>query len=94
MQYKKALLWMILNLAAMTGSVRADQLHVLAAGSLREVIGEIGRRYQIQTGIEVRATPATHTPPKATAARISERRCETSMASLGIPASVYLAPPP
>jgi molybdenum ABC transporter molybdate-binding protein len=39
----------------MTGSVRADQLHVLAAGSLREVIGEIGRRYQIQTGIEVRA---------------------------------------
>ena len=55
MQYKKALLWMILNLAAMTGSVRADQLHVLAAGSLREVIGEIGRRYQIQTGIEVRA---------------------------------------
>ena len=55
MQYKKAFLWMILNLAAMTGSVRADQLHVLAAGSLREVIGEIGRRYQIQTGIEVRA---------------------------------------
>jgi len=55
MQCKKALLWMMVNLVAMTGSVRADQLHVLAAGSLREVIGEIGRRYQIQTGVEVRA---------------------------------------
>ena len=55
MQYKKAFLWMILNLAAMTGSAHADQLRVLAAGSLREVIGEIGRRYQMQTGIQVRA---------------------------------------
>jgi len=55
MHYKKALLWMILNLVAMTGSVRADQLHVLAAGSLREVIGEIEHRYQVQTGVEVRA---------------------------------------
>jgi ABC-type molybdate transport system substrate-binding protein len=34
-------------------ATRADELHVLAAGSLREVIGEIGTRYSQATGTEV-----------------------------------------
>jgi molybdate transport system substrate-binding protein len=37
------------------GVARADELHVLAAGSLREVIGEIGQRYKQATGIVVTA---------------------------------------
>lgn len=51
----KLIFLMVSGLVAMIGPVRADQLHVLAAGSLSEVIGEIGRRYQAQSGIEVRA---------------------------------------
>jgi ABC-type molybdate transport system substrate-binding protein len=38
-----------------TGAARAESLHVLAAGSLREVIGEIGGRYHKATGVEVTA---------------------------------------
>jgi molybdate transport system substrate-binding protein len=34
---------------------KADSLHVLAAGSLREVIGEIGARYTKATGVAVTA---------------------------------------
>ena len=34
-------------------AARAEQLHVLAAGSLREVLGEIGNQYRKATGIEV-----------------------------------------
>jgi molybdate transport system substrate-binding protein len=45
----------VVCIAAMTGSVWAEGLHVLAAGSLREVIGEIGERYKKTTGIEVTA---------------------------------------
>jgi molybdate transport system substrate-binding protein len=40
---------------AMIGASHADGLHVLAAGSLREVIGEIGARYHKATGVEVTA---------------------------------------
>jgi molybdenum ABC transporter molybdate-binding protein len=40
---------------AMLGPARADELHVLAAGSLREVIGEIGARYGKATGTTVTA---------------------------------------
>jgi len=40
---------------AMIGSPRAEQLHVLAAGSLREVLGEIGDEYRNATGVEVTA---------------------------------------
>jgi molybdate transport system substrate-binding protein len=40
---------------AMIGMARAEGLHVLAAGSLREVIGEIGTRYHKATGVEVTA---------------------------------------
>jgi len=44
-----------LCVAAMIGKARADSLHVLAAGSLREVIGEIGDRYKQATGVVVAA---------------------------------------
>lgn len=40
---------------AMLGSTQADELHVLAAGSLREVVGEIGARYGKATGATVTA---------------------------------------
>jgi molybdate transport system substrate-binding protein len=40
---------------AMIGSPKAEQLHVLAAGSLREVLGELGKQYQKATGVEVTA---------------------------------------
>ena len=36
--------------AWMIGAARADEIHVLAAGSLREVIGELGERYNKATG--------------------------------------------
>jgi molybdate transport system substrate-binding protein len=39
--------------ASMIGSARADELRVLAAGSLCEVIGELGERYQKATGVQV-----------------------------------------
>src|SRR5277367_3751462 len=39
----------------MIGMARAEGLHVLAAGSLRVVIGEIGSRYHKTTGVEVTA---------------------------------------
>lgn len=34
---------------------RADELHVLAAGSLREAIGDIGERYHVETGTLISA---------------------------------------
>jgi len=45
----------ILCLASMTGTAKADTVHVLAAGSLREVITEIGDRYHQATGTAVTA---------------------------------------
>src|SRR6516165_1017912 len=36
--------------AWMIGAARADEIHVLAAGSLRDVIGEFGERYNEATG--------------------------------------------
>src|SRR5215469_13346058 len=49
-------LWLtVLVMAAMIGSAPADELRVLGAGSLREVIGEIGGRYKTATGIAVSA---------------------------------------
>jgi molybdenum ABC transporter molybdate-binding protein len=44
-----------LCMAVMIGATQAGELRVLAAGSLREVIGEIGARYKRATGIEVKA---------------------------------------
>jgi molybdate transport system substrate-binding protein len=54
-------LWaLIVGVAGVAGVVaggitaaRADPLHVLAAGSLREVIGEIGARYRQATGTDI-----------------------------------------
>jgi molybdenum ABC transporter molybdate-binding protein len=40
-------------IAAVTGAARAEGLRMLGAGSLREVIGEIGARYKAATGVEV-----------------------------------------
>jgi molybdate transport system substrate-binding protein len=40
-------------LLAVINSPRAEQLHVLAAGSLREVLGEIGNQYRKATGVEI-----------------------------------------
>src|SRR5215475_585820 len=51
----RALVLAALGMAAMIGSARADELRVLGAGSLREVIGEIGGRYKTATGIAVSA---------------------------------------
>ena len=45
----------VCSAAAMVGAARADELHVLAAGSLREVVGEIGDHYKKATGIAVTA---------------------------------------
>src|SRR6516162_1126962 len=44
-----------LCMATLAGSSLADDLRVLAAGSLREVIGEIGDHYKQATGIAVAA---------------------------------------
>ena len=41
--------------AWMIGAARADEIHVLAAGSLREVIGELGERYNKATGTIITA---------------------------------------
>lgn len=38
---------------AMAVDADAQQLHLLAAGSLREVLGEIGRQYRAGAGIEI-----------------------------------------
>ena len=48
--------------AATGGLARADELRVLAAGSLREVIGTIGERYKTATDIGVTADlpPGSH----------------------------------
>ena len=40
---------------SMMGTARAEELRVLAAGSLREVIGELGERYKKATGIGIAA---------------------------------------
>jgi len=45
----------VLCLTLAAGAARADELHVLAAGSLREAIGEIGAAYGKATGITVKA---------------------------------------
>jgi molybdate transport system substrate-binding protein len=42
-------------LALAAGAARADELRVLAAGSLREVVGELGTRYKAATGTAVTA---------------------------------------
>lgn len=50
------LLWLTaLCIAAMIGAAQADELRVLAAGSLREVIGAIGDRYKAETGTALSA---------------------------------------
>ncbi len=49
------LLLIALSAAALTSPARAEGLHVLAAGSLREVMAEIGTLYRQVTGIEVTA---------------------------------------
>ena len=45
----------VLCLTLAAGAVRADELRVLAAGSLREVIGAIGEHYKAETGTAVSA---------------------------------------
>jgi molybdate transport system substrate-binding protein len=47
------LLLALFCLASMTGTAKADTVHVLAAGSLREVMAAIGDRYQQQTGTAI-----------------------------------------
>ena len=57
-QRRSAFLLRVLALAGLAGALqdaRADNLHVLAAGSLREAIGEIGDRYKAATGIDIAA---------------------------------------
>jgi molybdate transport system substrate-binding protein len=44
-----------LGLLAIAHVAKAEQLHVLAAGSLREVLDEIGSQYSKATGLEVTA---------------------------------------
>jgi len=51
----RVLFLMALYFAATSASVRADELRVLAAGSLREVIGTISERYKAATDIGVTA---------------------------------------
>jgi molybdate transport system substrate-binding protein len=45
-----AILW-----AAGTSGARAESLRVLAAGSLREMVGELGERYKVRAGVEIAA---------------------------------------
>jgi molybdate transport system substrate-binding protein len=49
----RTLLAAVLCLFAMIKTPKAEQLHVLAAGSLREVLGEIGNQYRKATGVEI-----------------------------------------
>ncbi|HWB51188.1 MAG TPA: extracellular solute-binding protein [Stellaceae bacterium] len=51
----RTLLLALATAAATIGSASASELHVLAAGSLREVIGEIAGRYHTATGVAVTA---------------------------------------
>jgi len=51
----RVLLLAAIGLVAMIGTARADELRILGAGSLREVIGEIRDRYEKATGIKVAA---------------------------------------
>jgi molybdate transport system substrate-binding protein len=51
----RLLLLAALCVLPMTNAQAADELRVLAAGSLREVIGEIGKRYKAATGTTVTA---------------------------------------
>jgi molybdenum ABC transporter molybdate-binding protein len=44
-----------IGVVALFGVARADELRVLAAGSLREAVGEIGERYKAATGVAVSA---------------------------------------
>jgi accessory colonization factor AcfC len=45
-----------LSLLALVNAAEAEQLQVLAAGSLREVLAEIGGQYSKATGVEVTTT--------------------------------------
>jgi molybdate transport system substrate-binding protein len=45
----------VIGLAARITDVHADELRVVAAGSLREVVGAIGDHYRETTGVEVKA---------------------------------------
>jgi molybdate transport system substrate-binding protein len=49
----RLLLLAVLCLVTTAGSPRPELVQVLAAGSLREVMGEIGRQYRKATGVEV-----------------------------------------
>ncbi|MGH7061872.1 MAG: substrate-binding domain-containing protein, partial [Stellaceae bacterium] len=49
----RALLVAALCTVAVIRPAAAETLHVLAAGSLREALGEIGRQYRAATGIEI-----------------------------------------
>ena len=51
----RTILLAMLCAIAMTGPLRAKELRVLAAGSLREVIGDLAQRYQTATGVTVSA---------------------------------------
>ena len=51
----RTLLAGVLSLFAMISAPKAEQLHVLAAGSLREVLSEIGNQYRKTTGVEMSA---------------------------------------
>jgi molybdate transport system substrate-binding protein len=42
-----------LCVASMVRSVQAEELRILAAGSLREVIGELGNHYRDATKVEI-----------------------------------------
>jgi Bacterial extracellular solute-binding protein len=52
---RRRILVLAMLCTATTIVARAEGLRVLGAGSLREVIGEVGARYRTATGIEVSA---------------------------------------
>jgi molybdate transport system substrate-binding protein len=51
----RTLLAGVLCLFALINTPKAEQLHALAAGSLREVLSEIGNQYRKTTGVEMSA---------------------------------------
>lgn len=53
--FLRALLLAVFCLGAAIRTAGAAAVHVLAAGSLREALGEVGQRYRAATGIEVAA---------------------------------------
>jgi molybdate transport system substrate-binding protein len=55
MHAAQTILLAVLCMATLAGSARADELHMLAAGSLRVVIGEIRERYNKATGTVITA---------------------------------------